>query len=75
MTPVVKLSSNSALAGRMPDVIDFDAGALVSGDAPMDEMAEALLEFAVEVASGRFKTKAQVLGQDDFIPWKRGVSL
>ena len=29
----------------------------------------------IKVASGEVKTKAEMLGQDDFIPWKRGVSL
>ena len=27
------------------------------------------------VASGEINTKAEQLGQDDFIPWKRGISL
>ena len=31
--------------------------------------------FVIKVASGDIKTKAELLGQDDFIPWKRGVSL
>jgi altronate hydrolase len=38
-------------------------------------MGEEILEFVIKVASGEVKTKAQTLGQDDFIPWKRGVSL
>jgi altronate hydrolase len=29
----------------------------------------------IEVASGEVKPKAVLLGQDDFIPWRRGVSL
>ncbi|MDG2122425.1 MAG: altronate dehydratase family protein [Verrucomicrobiales bacterium] len=75
VTPVMKLSSNTELAERMPDVIDFDAGPLVAGEAGMGEMAGSLLDLAVRVASGEVKTRAQELGQDDFIPWKRGVSL
>jgi altronate hydrolase len=38
-------------------------------------MGDALLERLVEVASGQLRTKAELLGQDDFIPWKRGFSL
>lgn len=34
-----------------------------------------MLAFIIELASGKTLTKAQVLGQDNFIPWKRGVSL
>ncbi|MNL89394.1 hypothetical protein D3C87_2196850 [compost metagenome] len=58
----------------MPDVIDFDCGAVVDGTQTIEQNAEALLEYVIKVASGEL-TKAQQLGQDDFIPWKRGVSL
>ena len=34
-----------------------------------------LLDHVIEVASGRATPAAVRLGQDDFIPWKRGVSL
>lgn len=72
--PVAKVATNSALAKRMPDVIDFDCGAVVDGTQSIQQNAEDLLEYVIQVASGTL-TKAQVLGQDDFIPWKRGVSL
>jgi altronate hydrolase len=75
IAPVVKISSNSALAGRMDDIVDFDAGAVVRGEATIAECAARLLELSVEVASGNRFTKAELLGQNDFIPWKRGVSL
>jgi len=29
----------------------------------------------IKVASGDVRTKAELKGQADFIPWKRGVSL
>ncbi|KQS34125.1 UxaA family hydrolase [Dyadobacter sp. Leaf189] len=72
--PVAKVATNSALANRMPDVIDFDCGPVVDGTQTIEQNAEALLEYVINVASGEL-TKAQQLGQDDFIPWKRGVSL
>ena len=75
VAPVVKISSNSTLAGRMSDIIDFDAGAIVSGEATVAECAARLLELSIEVASGNQFTKAELHGQNDFIPWKRGVSL
>jgi altronate hydrolase len=75
IAPVVKISSNSTLAGRMSDIIDFDAGAVVSGEATVAECAARLLELSIEVASGKQFTKAELHGQNDFIPWKRGVSL
>jgi len=75
IAPVVKISTNSKLAEHMADIIDFDTGGVISGDATIAQTAEALLELVVKVASGEVRTKAEMLGQDDFIPWKRGVSL
>ena len=75
IAPVVKLSTNSALAQRMPDIIDVDAGAIVSGDKTIEQMGQEILDFVVQVASGKARTKAEEKGQEDFIPWKRGVSL
>lgn len=72
--PVAKVATNTTLANRMPDVIDFDCGPVVDGAQSLEQNAEALLEYVIRVASGEL-TKAQELGQDDFIPWKRGVSL
>jgi altronate hydrolase len=59
----------------MQDIIDVDTGAVISGGSTIEETGDALLERLVEVASGQLRTKAEWLGQDDFIPWKRGVSL
>jgi altronate hydrolase len=75
VTPVVKLSSNSTLARRMPDIIDFDCGPVISGEQTIEQTGEAILEYIINLASGKVKTKAMQLNQDDFIPWKRGVSL
>lgn len=75
IAPVLKISTNSQLAKRMQDIIDIDTGGIISGDSTIEEMGDALLERLVEVASGQVRTKAELLGQDDFIPWKRGISL
>lgn len=74
IAPVVKISTNSQLAAKMADIIDLDAGGVVTGDKNIQEMGEEVLEFVIAVASGR-RIKAEALSQDDFIPWKRGVSL
>lgn len=73
--PVVKISTNKALQRRMPDVIDFDSGPIIDGEQSINENGEALLEYIIRLASGNELTQAERLGQDDFIPWKRGVSL
>ena len=75
VTPVIKISTNSSLASRMSDIIDFDAGPIISGATTIEQSGDAILELVLRVASGEVRTKAELLGQDDFIPWKRGVSL
>jgi altronate hydrolase len=75
IAPVVKISTNSDLAARMGDIIDLDAGPIILGDKTIEQMGEAILDHVVEVASGLAHTKAELAGQDDFIPWKRGISL
>jgi len=75
VAPVIKVSSNSKLADRMHDIIDFDTGAIIQGTKTIVETGEELLHFIIEVASGRIVPKAVLLDQEDFIPWKRGVSL
>jgi altronate hydrolase len=75
IAPVVKLSTNSNLAQRMHDIIDIDTGAVVAGEKTIQQMGEEVLQLVVQVASGEVRTKAEVKAQEDFIPWKRGVSL
>jgi altronate hydrolase len=75
IAPVLKISTNSDLAGRMQDIIDIDSGGVISGGKTIEQMGEAILESVIQVASGEVRTKAEWLSQDDFIPWKRGVSL
>lgn len=74
VTPVIKVSSNSKLSETMPDIIDFNTGTIISGEKTLQECAEELLEKVISVASGE-ETKAMKLDQNDFIFWKRGVSL
>lgn len=75
ISPTVKMSSNTVLANRMADLIDINAGTVISGEDTIETKGEELLELLIQVASGERMTKAERLGQDDFIPWKRGVSL
>lgn len=75
IAPVIKISTNSSLAQRMSDIIDVNAGTIVADGASIEDTGDALLATIVKVASGELQTKAEILHQDDFIPWKRGVSL
>ena len=73
--PVIKVSSNTSLYNNMADIIDFNTGTIIEGTSTIDDCGEKLLNFVLEVASGRVKVCARELGQNDFIPWKRGMSL
>lgn len=75
VSQVIKLSTNSKLAQRMPDIIDFNTGSIITGEKSIEQTGEDILEFIIDVASGKTMAKSVELGQDDFIPWKRGVSL
>lgn len=75
VTPVIKVSSNTEMAEKMSDIIDFNTGPVVRGEKTIEEMGDELMEFIIKVASGEVQTKAALLNQSDFIPWKRGVSL
>lgn len=75
IAPVIKLATNTRLATRMPDIIDIDTGSIISGQRTISQVGEDILEWIIRTASGEVQTKAELLHQDDFIPWKRGVSL
>ena len=70
ITPVIKVSSNTKLFEKMNEIIDFNTGAIIEGTSTIAETGEDLLNHVIEVASGK-PTKAMLLRQEDFIPWKR----
>ena len=73
--PTIKLATNSLLAKRMQDIIDINTGPIIDGEKTIEQMGEEILEYCIKAASGEIIPKAVQLNQDDFIPWKRGVSL
>ncbi len=73
--PTIKVATNSSLALRMGDIIDINTGAIIEGEKTVEEMGEEILDYCIKAASGEIIPKAVLLNQDDFIPWKRGVSL
>jgi altronate hydrolase len=73
--PTIKIATNTPLALRMPDIIDIDTGGIISGEKSIAEMGAEILDYCIKAASGEVVPKAVQLNQDDFIPWKRGVSL
>jgi altronate hydrolase len=74
ISPMLKVSSNTNLYNSMPDVIDFDCGGIITGTQSIAQCGEALLKKIVAMANGEF-TKAELLGQNDFIPWRKSISV
>ena len=73
--PVIKVSTNTYIYEKMNDIIDFNTGAIIEGTETLESCGEALLSYIVKVASGEIEVNSRRLGQNDFIPWKRGLSL
>ena len=69
------MATNTKLATRMSDIIDINTGDIIDGKKTIPQMGEEILEYCIKAASGEVIPKAVQLNQDDFIPWKRGVSL
>ncbi|HEU4575272.1 MAG TPA: altronate dehydratase family protein [Chitinophagaceae bacterium] len=75
IAPVLKIATNTPLYEKMKDIIDIDTGTIIAGKETIQQAGERILEYLISVASGEIKAKADALGHDDFIPWKRGISL
>ncbi len=71
--PTAKVSTNSNLAKRKPDWIDFNAGVLVE-DADMKEVAKKFADFVLDVASGK-KVHSEKAGIHEIAIFKNGVTL
>jgi altronate hydrolase len=73
--PTVKVSTNNKLAEKMHDIIDFNCGEIITGKESISENGDNMLSLLIKIASGEILTKAEMLGQDDFIPWKHSLNL
>lgn len=75
VTPVIKIASNTILFNKMHDIIDINAGTIIEGQETIEQAGERILDYVIKVASGEIEVSAVRHLQNDFIPWKRGVSL
>jgi altronate hydrolase len=75
VAPVIKVATNTTLFNKMNDIIDINAGTIIDGEETLQQMADRMLEHVIAVASGTVKAKADISDHNDFIPWKRGISL
>ena len=71
--PTVKIASNTPLAEKKRNWIDFDAGRLLAGKT-LDELGEELLDTVIRIASGE-KTKGEINGCHDLAIFKQGITL
>ena len=71
--PTVKIASNTPLAEKKHNWIDFDAGRLLSGMS-LDALGQALMEYVIAVAGGR-QTCNEINGFHDLAIFKQGVTL
>jgi altronate hydrolase len=75
VTPVVKIATNTDLFNRMRDIMDLNTGLIIEGEETISEAGDRILEYVISVASGETEVAAVRHMQNDFIPWKRGISL
>lgn len=71
--PTVKISTNSTLADKKINWIDFNCGTLVE-DETLDSLSEKLFDFVIDIASGK-KSKSEEAGFHDMAIFKQGVTL
>lgn len=74
IVPVIKVSSNSRIAETMEDNIDINAGTIIDGKETVAEVGERIFEKLKRVCSGE-KTKSELLGHREFVPWRVGPVL
>lgn len=74
IAPVMKVATNTKVAEKLADMIDFDCGPVIKGES-LETVADGLLEKIIQAASGDYEVKADALEQFDFMFWKRNTSL
>jgi altronate hydrolase len=72
--PTLKISSNSDTFRRMPDNMDVNAGRIADGSSTVEDVGQEIFDFLLRIASGE-KSKAEVLGHHEFVPWRIGPVL
>ncbi len=72
--PSLKLATNTPMYERMAEDMDINCGAIVDGDATVQEMGAQIFDLILRTASGaRTKSEALGYGEDEFTPWTPGA--
>ena len=73
-SPTIKVATNSAMAERMVEDMDVDAGTILTQGVSVEEKGREIYEMFLRVASGEAtKSEAQGLGDYEFVPWQIGA--
>ncbi len=75
ISPVIKISTNNNLYSKMPDIIDINTGGIITGEETIEQTGIRIMNYLIDVASGITEPAAIRNLQNDFIPWKRQISL
>ena len=70
--PTIKIATNSELAAKKSNWIDFNAGAVLESD--FDTQLEKLIDLVVDVANGN-RTRNEINGSKEIAIFKTGVTL
>jgi altronate hydrolase len=69
--PVIKVATNQPMFNRMRDNMDINAGRIAEGEATIESVGKEIFDMILRVASGE-RTKAEILGHKEFVPWRIG---
>ena len=74
--PSLKLATNTPMYRRMRDDMDINCGAIIDGEATVEEMGRLIFDRILATASGE-KTRSEELGfgENEFVPWTVGAIL
>jgi altronate hydrolase len=69
--PVLKIASNSQTYRRMTENMDVNAGRIADGEGTVEDVGREIFQTLIRVASGE-RTRAEILGHHEFVPWRIG---
>lgn len=72
--PTLKIASNSGLAERKPNWIDFNAGKLLEDEINPNAVTDELMQLILDTASGQ-PARNEINGFREITIWKQGVTL
>ncbi|MBP1763288.1 MAG: uxaA 1 [Firmicutes bacterium] len=74
IAPTVKIATNTAMYEKMNDNMDGNAGTVITGEETIQQVGQRIFDEILRVASGK-RTKAELLGQNDFSISRIGPSM